>query len=308
MAPPISVVLCTRNRSELLASAITSVVSQDFATSDYEIVVVDNGSTDGTEQVVRQFGSCVRYLREETPGLNTARNKGWRAATGQYIVFFDDDAIAEPGWLKAILSGFKQVSPAGVIGGPVVPIWSLPRPNWLADEIASSLTIVDWGPGEKVLTDLTREWLVGANMAVRKSLLCEIGGFHPWLDRVGNNLLSSGDVFLQKRAIEKGNQCLYSPQMKVKHHVPAQRLKQGWFEKRFYWQGMSDAVMHLIENSPKPRERISLAFASAKRLMGSPRKLASLISPADHADAFTLKCLTLIEVGFIAGLIGAAKH
>src|SRR5262249_55938924 len=154
-----------------------------------------------TREIVKQFQdrASVRYLHEEQVGLCVARNTGWRNAAGRYIAFFDDDAIASPMWLTAIRDGFvSRPRQVGAIGGPARAVWEKPRPPWLSDEIVCSLTVVDWGPSAKLLHDISREWLVGANIAIPKAVLLEVGGFHPWLDRVGNNLLSSGDVFLQK--------------------------------------------------------------------------------------------------------------
>ena len=110
-----------------------------------------------------QAAGAIRYIREEQIGLCIARNRGWRAAHGRYIAFFDDDAIAQPGWLKTVRQAFESAPGAGVIGGPVAPIWEGARPCWLADEIAGSLTIIDWGGCAKVIQDIRREWLAGAS-------------------------------------------------------------------------------------------------------------------------------------------------
>ncbi len=310
-APLISVIICTLNRAELLRRALASVVDQEFPRSDYEVVIVDNGSTDRTPDVAAQFqgNADIRYVREERPGLCIARNTGWGAAAGRYVAFFDDDAIASRGWLAAIRDGFGAAPPAvGVIGGRVDPIWESPRPDWLADAIARSLTIVDWGPSDKFIDDIRREWLVGANMAVPKVLLAEVGGFHPWLDRVGSNLLSSGDVFLQKELMRRGYRCFYLPAMAIEHLVPASRLTQRWFLRRFYWQGVSDAVIHLIERKPSPAGRLRFALARSASVLRSRRNIASLLFAADRPDAFAAKCLTLMHIGFISGLLGAARH
>jgi len=308
--PAISVVICTRNRADLLAKAIASIIGQDFPRRDLEIIVVDNGSSDHTPEAVRslQAAGAIRYIREEQIGLCIARNRGWRAAHGRYIAFFDDDAIAQPGWLKTVRQAFESAPGAGVIGGPVAPIWEGARPCWLADEIAGSLTIIDWGGCAKVIQDIRREWLAGANMAVPKDVLIEIGGFHPWLDRVGNHLLSSGDVFLQKQIIRRGYRCVYVPEMAVGHLVPPSRLRQEWFLNRFYWQGVSDAVMHLIERVPSRAERARLALYRSIKMARSPRKLAALLARTQRPEVFRTKCLALIDIGFILGLLGAAKH
>jgi glycosyltransferase involved in cell wall biosynthesis len=307
--PLISVVLCTRNRADLFDKAMASVVAQEFPKSAFEIIVVDNGSSDHTREVARRYEpqADLRYILEERVGLCVARNTGWQAARAPYVALFDDDALAQPGWLEAIADAFTR-SPAdvGIIGGPVVPIWLAPRPTWLADDIAGALTIVDWGPDEKEICDLDREWLVGANMAAPKSVIAEVGGFHPWLDRVGDNLLSSGDVHLQMEIVRRGYRCLYVPAMAIEHLAPPSRLTQAWFTKRFYWQGMSDAVMEIIGSTPSRRRRVKLAARRLARLGRSPGKLRALSLPTAEAPRFRAKCLAMIDLGYAAGILGAA--
>ncbi len=307
--PLISVVLCTRNRAELFDKAMASVVAQDFPKSAYEIIVVDNGSSDHTRGVAHRYEAeaNVRYLLEERVGLCVARNTGWRAASAAYVALFDDDAVARPGWLAAIADAFaRYAGDVGVIGGRVEPIWLAPRPDWLADELAGALTIIDWGPEEKEIPDLRREWLVGANMACPKAVIAEVGGFHPWLDRVGNNLLSSGDVHLEMEIVRRGYRCVYVPAMAIAHLAPPSRLTQAWFAKRFYWQGMSDAVMEIIGSAPSRRRRLALAARRLTHLGCSPQKLRALSAPTTQAARFRAKCLALIDLGYAAGILGAA--
>jgi glycosyltransferase involved in cell wall biosynthesis len=269
-----SVIICTRNRGELLR--LTSVVNQEFPRTDYAVVVFDNGSTDSAPEVVAEFPghANVRYIRKERVGFCIARNTGWRAASGHYVVF---DAIASPGWLKAIRDGFDPASPTvGVIGGCVRPIWE-------------PLTIIDWESSIKFIDDISREWLVGANMAVPKALLAEVDRFHPWLDRVGNNLFSSGDVFLQKELMRRGYRCLYPPTMEIKHRV-------------------SDAVIHLIEMAPSPTQGVRRALVCGADILRSRRRIASLPFRANCAAAIAAKCLSVLQVGFISSLLGAARR
>lgn len=306
--PLISVVICTHNRAEFIGGAIRSVLDQTAGEDSFEIIVVDNASTDRTRETVSEFQSRkeVRYVFENRLGLCNARNTGWQAARGKYVAFFDDDAIAYPGWLRAIEEAFQTVPRAGVVGGRVDPIWKKERPAWLSNEVAVSLTLLDWSDRPKEILDVDVEWLVGSNMAVPRVVLEEIGGFHPWLDRVGGNLLSSGDIFLQKEIIRRGYTCLYYPDMAIRHLVPGNRLNQRWFTRRYYWQGISDAVMMLIEHSPSPLKRIGMASSVVGRLLSSPTDLISLLIPTWNARLFTRKCFSWIRVGFIVGMLGRA--
>jgi glycosyltransferase involved in cell wall biosynthesis len=303
-------VVCTHNRAKWLTRALSSVVEQDSGGVPYEVVVVDNRSTDDTPSVVEHFavGAPVRYVYEENLGLCNARNRGWREAKGEIVAYLDDDAVAMPGWLAAVSDAFASRPNVGVAGGRVEPIWEGSRPGWLGDDVALSLTIVDWSPEPKVIRDVRMQWLVGANLALPRAVLEEVGGFDPGLDRIGTQMLSSGDVFLQKRVIARGYECLYFPAMAVRHLVPADRLRKQWFRRRYYWQGISDAVMQLLEEAPPPTARVRCALRRAVALLRSPRALMSLLVPTDDPRAFARKCWTWIAVGHIAGLLGAARR
>lgn len=307
-APLISVVICTHNRAHHLRKAIASALDQDVPAADYELLVVDNASTDDTPQVSASFAAPnLRYVHEPQLGLCHARNTGWQTARGRYVAYLDDDAIAEPGWLAAIRDAFAVEPTPGVVGGKVDPIWEGPRPAWLPDSIACSLTIVDWPGGPKPISDVRVEWLVGANMAMPRAVLEEIGGFEPKLDRIGSNMLSGGDVFLQKRIIEQGHGCYYHPGMAVRHLVPSSRLEKRWFTRRYYWQGVSDAVMELIVDRPLPLGRFRSALTRTGRLLARPDDLWNLLVRSDDPLRFERRCFTLIAIGHIAGLLGAAR-
>lgn len=303
--PLISVIVCTHNRARFLPGALASVAEQDFPRADYEVIVVDNASTDGTRDVVTGFrsGVDVRYLYEPALGLNHARNTAWRAAAGTYAAYLDDDAFAEPGWLAAIRDGFAAAAGPAIIGGPVEPVWQARRPAWLSDGAAAALTIVDWGPRARPLAEVPREWLVGVNFALPVALLRELGGFDPRLERSGRRLLSNGDTFLQRLAQRRGYPCLYHPGMRVRHLVPAERLTQRWFVRRYYWQGISDAVMEMIERPRTLRKRLRGASGRTVRLLKTPGALRDLLLPTADPGAFDRKCLNLIEVGHIIGLL-----
>jgi glucosyl-dolichyl phosphate glucuronosyltransferase len=300
----VTIIICTHQRAASLRRTLLSIVEQ-ARDSEVEIIVVDNASSDDTSAVVKSFPS-VRYVREERLGLCHARNRGWREASTPLVAFVDDDAVAAPGWLSALRGAFADDDAAvGCVGGAVVPDWEVPAPTWLSRDVSLGLTIVDW-PGERRrITDLTVEWLAGANLVCRVAALEAAGGFHPWLDRQGTRLLSSGDVFLEKRMMQCGYACIYEPALRVHHDVPADRLTHSWFRRRYFWQGVSDALMEIIEHSPTPSHRARNAVAWSRTLLASPRQLATLFYDTANAADFEKQCWTWIAVGRVAGLLGA---
>jgi len=128
----VSVVICTLDRPHYLRLATQSVVSQALARDRYELLIVDNGSTDETERMIRtEFGSVpnLRYIREPILGLSRARNTGWTQASGEFVAYLDDDAVAVPYWLEKILHVFETVRPMpGCVGGRIEPLWEVTPP------------------------------------------------------------------------------------------------------------------------------------------------------------------------------------
>lgn len=308
-APEISIVLCTHNRADYLQTALSSLFEQQASRATWELILVDNRSSDATPEIGAALAErgLLRYLHEPELGLCHARNTGWRNARGPYVAYFDDDAIAEPDWIDAVAEAFAFDPKPGIVGGRVEPIWQAPRPPWLSDEIARSLTILDWSPEPKYIEDARREWLVGANMAIPRTILEEVGGFEPRLDRTGTSLLTGGDVWLQTQIMARGHPCLYQPAMRIRHLVAEARLDKTWFERRYYWQGISDAVATLLSERLDRGERLSRAMSSLRTLLADPAQLHRLLRRSDDPEAFQKRCLGLIRVGYIAGLLGKAK-
>jgi glycosyltransferase involved in cell wall biosynthesis len=306
----ISAIICTHNGARHLGKAIGSLANQSMPKERYEIVIVDNCSTDSTKEVIDNFANVenIRYIHESTLGLSFARNAGWHNARGKYVAYLDDDAIASSVWLDKILGAFESIKPRpGCIGGRVDPIWEAPRPPWVSDDLLTCLTVINWSDTPQLLPDLNQKWLVGANIAFPVEVLEEIGGFVAGLDRVGKNLLSGGDVFLQKQILKAGYTCYYHPEIAVHHLTPKSRLNQRWFINRYYWQGLSDAAAQLIQETPTPAERLRFAFPKIMQLLRSPGTLANLMSARENPKQFTEKCFALITLGHIAGLLGGLK-
>jgi glycosyltransferase involved in cell wall biosynthesis len=239
--PQICAIICTYNRDRYLGLAIDSLLEQDFG--DFEILVVDNASTDSTRSVVeaRLSDPRLRYLYEPNLGLSVARNTGAQAATAPILAYLDDDAIASPHWLSSLAAAYEQDAKLAIAGGKVTLIWTdgLVAPPWLSGELAGNLGAYDLG-AQRLNIETAGLTPRGLNYSVRQTFLAQIGGFDPQLGRVGTNLLSNEELHMTALALEKGWRVAYLPEALVAHHVAPDRVAPGWFLKRGWWQGISE--------------------------------------------------------------------
>jgi len=238
-----TVLICTHNRASQLDGALRSLESQSLAKHSFEVIVVDNASTDATPEV---FEDCagrgklnLRYLKEMELGLDAARNRGIRESRGEIVAFLDDDARARADWADAILAGFARHE-APVLGGKVELIWEAERPEWFSDALLKYLIHCDYG--EQALEVTAAPWLYGTNVAFRKSIFQEIGLFRLDLDRRGDSLMGGGDTEFFQRARTRGKTLLYLPSMVVGHLVPAKRLTREFFRERLFYSGFTRAA------------------------------------------------------------------
>jgi len=248
VTPSISAVICTHNRSDHLRKAIASLQAQDLPADAFEIIVVDNGSTDDTRSVVDEFAEAphpVLYFHEPVLGLSRARNTGWKLARAPLVAYLDDDAIAAPDWLSRLIDAFADLRwRSGCVGGRIEGNWEAPRPSWLHQGLLPCLTVIEWDRTERCPT---RDgiFVAGANIAFRRELLEQAGGFAENLGRKGGNLLSAEERDMAERIEALGYTTIYDPHATVKHWVGRERLTRQWFLERARWQGISDAAVRM---------------------------------------------------------------
>jgi glycosyltransferase involved in cell wall biosynthesis len=222
-----SVVTYTFNREKLLAQVLDSVCNQSVNYDLYEVVVVDNRSTDGTRSVVERFAGRypnVRYAYEDKPGSSAARNRGWKEATGNYVAFIDDDAKAPAEWLQIAQQVIGERAP-DVLGGPVYPFYMSPKPVWYKDEYATFSN----GDMPRVLSCIN-EFFHGSNLFARRRLLEELGGFDERLGMFGNRLgYGEETAFLsQVRARKSDAIIFYEPKLFTFHLVRPEKFALSW--------------------------------------------------------------------------------
>lgn len=241
----ISVVVCTRNRSAALAGALDAVLRVDYDPDRWELLIVDNASTDDTAEIARSVAAAhpgrVRVMVEEEIGLSAARNAGIAGTRAPLVAFIDDDAFPEPDWLAAIVDGFGNPD-VMCVGGPVAPLIEGELPGWFRGRFLPYLTVWDLGREPVVLH--YNEYPRGANIAFRRSGLETVGGFSPDLGRKGSSLLSCEEIELCLRFERAGYQTLYVPGAKVRHLTPVGRLTPEWLNSRFAAQGRSEAIVN----------------------------------------------------------------
>lgn len=303
MPPRISAIVCTHDRAAYLAKALESLAAQTLSPADYEIVVVDNASRDATPSVIASAAGGAAPLvavHEARRGLAHARNAGLRAARAPYVAYLDDDAVASPEWLATLLDVFERQRPTpGCAGGRVDPIWEAPRPPWLSDALLPYLTVIDWKLEPGVLDE--SRYIPGANLAFARAALEAVGGFAPELGRVGTTLLSNEEILVERRLRQRGFTCYWHPDAAVAHHVPASRLDRRWFLGRFWWQGISDAVLESLETERPAWRRV--ARAVRRGLLPAARRWRPGGPLADDPAAFLAACEARHDLGYAVGLL-----
>ncbi|MBJ6801026.1 glycosyltransferase [Geomonas propionica] len=249
----ISVVVCTYNRSALLKDSIVDLQAQDFPSPDFEILVVDNNSSDDTRSVVESLAASssitIRYLLEPNQGLSFARNTGILNARGEIVVFTDDDIAAPTNYLREIAKVFADPAVAAA-GGPIRPIWPGPVPEWLTGDWHGFLTINEFpAAAETGFFKGPHEYPWGANIAFKREVFQRIGTFPTDLGRVAKCLLSNEEVGLCRKIEAAGLKIACAADAVIFHKIPSERLTRQWYYHRTYWQGRSNAVMNAQDDA-----------------------------------------------------------
>ncbi|MBX3184828.1 MAG: glycosyltransferase family 2 protein [Polyangiaceae bacterium] len=233
-----SVVICTLNRAALLTDALKSVGELEHPASDFEVLVVDNGSTDDTQGVVRRFAEgsplTVRSVVEPERGLSAARNRGIREAKGRFVFFTDDDQLVHPHALREFQRVVSSYD-ARVVQGKIELLFPEGRPAWLEPPLTHMLgETVDAPEGPAQLD------LYGGNMLLLRSLFDEGEGFRHDLGKGTSGW--SEDVELSQRLKARGERVVYAPTARVFHVIGPDRTTLSFFRRTAFEKGYSDGI------------------------------------------------------------------
>jgi glycosyltransferase involved in cell wall biosynthesis len=236
--PAISVVLCTYNRAESLGETLRSLAEMQMVERlSWELIVVDNNSSDRTCEVTEQFaatsGVRVRYLFEGRQGKSFALNTGIAAATGDIVAFTDDDVTVDREWLVGIWQILKDRDCIGV-GGRIVPVWTQPKPEWLLEEGPYRLmqAIVSFEMGNEPC--LLRVPPFGANMAFRRTAFERYGLFRTDLGPGYKGLAGAEDSEICRRMMAAGETLIYAPGAVIYHPVEPHRARRSYFKSWYF--------------------------------------------------------------------------
>lgn len=280
--PQIAAIICTHNRDSYLGAAIDSLLAQDC--DDFEVLVVDNGSTDRTKEVVdsRLPHPRLRYGYEPVLGLSVARNTGAKETTSPILAYLDDDAEASSQWLRILVEAYNKNEKLAIAGGKVTLIFpnGMTHPQWISNDLAAGLGAYDLG--DKVV-NINNPGLTprGLNYSLRRTFLEQVGGFDANLGRVGKKLLSNEELYMTELALQKGWQVAYLPDALAAHNVAPERLKADWFLRRSWWQGVSECYREEIAG----RTGIAQLGRGSERLVrGLYKSLKYINNPALRFD------------------------
>ena len=246
----LSIIIPTRNRCSLLETTLKSISLQTFSPNNFEVIVVDNGSTDSTKQIVESYINNIQnihYYYDSTPGLHVGRHLGLKEAKADLLVYADDDIEAFPTWLEGIWESFQDEEVV-LVGGKNLPKWESEPPYWIYEmwmdinhygHSLGYLSILDFGNN---IMEIDPGYVWGCNFSIKKNILIEAKGFHP--DAFPQDMIKyrgDGETSVSDFIRKNNFKTIYNPKASVFHFVPTNRMTIDYFCKRAFNQGISDS-------------------------------------------------------------------
>src|SRR5437763_6979011 len=239
----VSVVIATRNREALLAQTLDALAAQTWPRERFEIVIADNGSADGTRELIaaaaqRSDSPTTKYVFVATPGKSHAVNAALELARGDVLAFTDDDVRPAPAWIEQLVAAFEETG-ADFVAGRVQPIWEVSPPAWMSPSLYGVFAVPDNGAVRLPMGRGVNEQIVpiGAHMAVRTAVVHRLGGLHPELGKLDGSLRTGGDHEFFLRMLHAGCRGVYEPAALVSHWVPRERLQRRYVRRWLYQNG-----------------------------------------------------------------------
>jgi len=251
-----SIIVSTRNRAADLANLLPLLLGQQ-TDKPYEVIVVDNESTDATPSVVQPFlrAPGFRYVIESKVGASHARNRGIVEARGDILLFIDDDVLVGSNWMHALTQVYRDHRDAWAVGGKVVLEYDGPIPQWYYDGLPSWLIgligpEIDCGDDTILFAPGREVW--SANLSARRDVIARIGGFRTDLGPKGKRRLLGEDNEFCQRVHAHGGRLYYCGAAVVRHPIPRARYSLGAIRRSAYWAGRTSAHLWPPEHVAVP--------------------------------------------------------
>jgi glycosyltransferase involved in cell wall biosynthesis len=245
----VSVIISTYNRCEMLPVALESLLAQDTAGARYEVIVVDNNSTDRTREVIESIiargHSNLRYFFEGQQGLSYGWNTGIKHARAPILAFTDDDMCVARDYVASVKQAFDEYPAADFIGGKVLPHWKDKPPAWLTARHWAPLALQDHGE-TPFYTNETKQ-LCLLSKSFRREVFKRVGLFKPELGRIKDAIGSAEDHDLQLRIWQTGGQGMYIPGVVAYAEVQEERLTKKYHRRWHTGHGHFYALMRVSE-------------------------------------------------------------
>lgn len=286
----LSVIICTYNREKYLPGLLESIANNTLVYSQYELIVVDNNSTDSTAELYKAFAANhpkfnARYVLETEQGLSHARNRGIQEAQGEVVVYVDDDATIPPQYLATYYNFFAQHPECMAAGGPILPHYETAEPQWMSHYTRQLLTAYLY-KGKQAKLFKRNEFPGGGNAAYRKCVFDTTGLFNTQLGRKGNALGSAEEKDIFDKMRSKKMKIFYLPDAILYHIIPQHKLEEPYFNQLTYLIGKSERERTLAISPRKYLTRLlseaikwgaTLVLATIFTLKLSPKKGWKLI-------------------------------
>lgn len=258
----LSLIVCTYNRDKYLYGALQCIAENGFPKEAYEIVLVNNMSTDNTEVECKRFENDYpdvdfRYFVETNQGLSFARNRGIKESRGEVLVFLDDDSYIQEGYLNNLQKQLEAHPDVDAFGGKILPVFeSGEAPKWLSKWNYSWVSAIDMG--DKACLFNGKAFPIGANMGVRKTMLNKTGAFNTQLGRSKKNLMGGEEKDLFERIRNHGGSIYYFPDVVVHHVIPPTRTTKEYIMRMGEGVGKSERIRTLGVSRWKYLKRLFL--------------------------------------------------
>ena len=297
----LSVVIPTRNRRQLLEQALTALSLQSASKHLWEIIVVNNLSTDDTGSFLKEISlsiSNLKIVNQTILGSNYARNMGAQMAKGELLAFIDDDTIPHPQWIERIMHRYQHLNiETDCVGGKVLLDYSSPLPRWHGPFLENYLSRIDLGNSFRKVDPRA---LCSANLILPRKALEKVGFFDLRMNRRTGNLRSNDETLTLVKLQNLGHPFFYDPAIRTFHQIGTSRLKRSFFRRRAWWQGVSDAEMERILNGKK-RIWSEIIWPNLFSLYKKPSLLWLAFRPCRGPKKFALALQGQLFLGRIFG-------